>query len=91
MKGRRPVGFYVAARRCGECLFSKDKIVSDARRREVLAQCERTGRFFVCHKDPLDGGPPVCCRGFFEARDSVAVEIAKRLNAIVPIEVEGES
>lgn len=65
--------FRVCAKRCNECLFSQNKIVNDARRTEVLAQCKKEDSFFICHKHSN-----VCCRGFFDTQDPTIIQVAKR-------------
>ena len=54
--------FLVVKKPCDECLFSKDKIVSDDRRDEIIADCLSCDRFFICHKTKK-----VCCNGFYQA------------------------
>ena len=74
-------GFVVYDKRCDQCLFSKDKIVGDVRRKEILAQCEADGTYFLCHKASIVGDD-VCCRGFYDAEGSAIVQIAKRLGVV---------
>ena len=69
--------FKVCEERCDQCLFSKDKIVSDARRKEVLRSCEKDDKHFICHKHR-----DVCCRGYFDTGKSTAVQLAQRLTAM---------
>ncbi|KIL42101.1 hypothetical protein SD70_02655 [Gordoniibacillus kamchatkensis] len=57
--------FQVAEKRCNECLFSANKIVSDERKAEVLADCALNDAHFICHKATLKG-KDVCCRGFYD-------------------------
>lgn len=66
--------FKVRNQRCKECLFSKNKIVSNARRAEVLSDCEKKDKHFICHLHR-----DVCCRGFFDTQKSQSVQVAKRL------------
>ena len=73
--------FKVYAERCDQCLFSPDKIVSDARRREVLAECRRRDSHFVCHKASILR-QDICCRGFYDASTSSLIRIAGRLGCI---------
>jgi hypothetical protein len=75
-------GFQVMAERCGQCLFGPDKIVSDARRQEVVRECRRSGRHFICHKSSVVG-KHVCCRGFYDAQLVPIVQVAKRLEVVM--------
>ena len=68
---------------CGQCLFSKNKIVSDERKKEVLDGCESRDTHFICHK-----ADDVVCRGFFEKKTSQGIRWAKRLDFINFVEVE---
>ena len=60
-------GYEVMAQRCSECLYGKDKIVSDERRREILTGVRKDDDWFVCHKATL-AGRSVQCRGDYDAR-----------------------
>lgn len=65
-------GFYVQKKRCDQCLFTNDRIVSSERAKRILEKAAKTGNFFVCHKQDLDKdwkNSPVrlCCRGFWDA------------------------
>lgn len=61
---------------CDQCLFSSNKIVSDNRKAEVLAEIKSKQTFFVCHKssieDPAEG---IMCRGFYEANKTTSLLI----------------
>lgn len=72
----------VCKERCAQCLFSKEKIVSDARRRDILAKCKQDDSYFVCHKTDN-----ACCRGFYDTRSTNYLRIAQRLNAVKFVEV----
>lgn len=66
----------VMDKRCAECLFSAAKVVSDARRDEILEYCNRTHVAFECHKATI-ADRRVTCRGFYDARASLAVRLAR--------------
>lgn len=76
-----PPGLLVHAAQCDQCLFSKGKIVSDARRREILQDCAAKDKHFICHKGSLIGQELVC-RGFFDRFTSQLIRIAGRMNFI---------
>lgn len=75
--------FRVCNKKCDECLFTTNKIVSDKRKREVIQGCLQEDTFFVCHKATIKG-ESVCCKGFYETYGSQIniVRIAQRLNAV---------
>lgn len=81
--------FKITKERCAECLFSKDKIVSDKRRSQVLKQCQREDAHFICHKATIRG-EEVCCAGFHEAFPHVGSlhRIASRMGWTVLVAVE---
>jgi hypothetical protein len=73
----------VMKKRCGECLLSDNKIVSDERRSHILRDCARTGNHFLCHKGSLVD-EDIVCRGFYDegiGHDSPnqAMQLAHRL------------
>lgn len=73
--------FKVYAERCAECLFSKDKIVSNARRKELLADCRSRDTHFICHKASI-AGDSICCRGFYDTQSTNLIRVAQRLGAV---------
>lgn len=76
-------GFRIMAQRCNQCLFGPNKIVSDARRRQILRECARKDSHFICHKATIQD-KEVCCRGFYNADPyaSNLMRIASRLGVI---------
>jgi hypothetical protein len=80
------------AERCDQCLFSKDKIVSDTRMRQVLAECERKDQHFTCHKATLCD-EDACCRAFYD-RDPMRtnlMRIAARLGVVRFVTMEPDA
>lgn len=73
--------FPVYAERCAECLFSKGKIVSDERRKDLLADIKKKGSWFVCHKASIRG-EKVCCKGFLDSGANKDLELAGQLGLI---------
>ncbi len=71
----------VCAKRCDQCLYSTAKIVSDPRRLQVLNDCKRTGKYFLCHKSTIQGRA-VVCRGFFDTEKNQACQVAERLGLV---------
>lgn len=73
--------FKVCNEPCNQCLFSKDKIVSNERRKQILDECKREDTHFICHKATIEG-KEVCCRTFYDTRDTNLIRIAQRLNMV---------
>lgn len=79
-------GLKVCAKQCDQCLFSKDRIVSSNRMKDILNDCRRQDTHFVCHKSSMEGGS-VCCKGFYDTQTSNLIRIMQRLNGIEFVEV----
>jgi hypothetical protein len=76
------VTFKVMREPCSQCLYSPDKIVSNARRSEILRKVRHDDGFFVCHKSQI-AGDEACCAGDFKAHGGGQLgRIAGRLNVI---------
>lgn len=73
--------FKVKKERCEECLYSKEKIVSNSRRRELLADTRKRDTHFICHKASINGDD-ICCKGFYETETSNLIRIAQRLRMV---------
>lgn len=63
--------FLVMEKQCDQCLFSRNRIVSAARKKEILRQCVKQDSHFICHK--TNG---VCCRGFYDRISTNLIRIA---------------
>jgi len=79
----------VLKKRCPECLFSENKIVSDARRADIIKQCLRKDSHFVCHRSTMQGGEAVC-RGFYDSFSTNLIRVMGRLGGIEFIDVPGK-
>lgn len=66
---------------CNQCLFSKNKIVSDERKKEIITGCLQEDSHFVCHKATIEN-KEVVCRGFYEKHTSQMIRISQRLGAV---------
>tara|TARA_R110000851_G_C12669274_1_gene522425 strand:+ start:72 stop:341 length:270 start_codon:yes stop_codon:yes gene_type:complete len=68
---------------CDQCLFTKNKIVSDSRRAQLLQDISKKQSHFICHKATISGTEH-CCKNFYEklGETSNMIRIAKRLNMI---------
>lgn len=61
--------FKVCARQCDQCLFTANRVVSEARAKQIVRDCLKTDDWFVCHKFSVLG-LKVCCRGFWDRHKS---------------------
>lgn len=75
--------FKVYQQPCRNCLFSKNRIVSEQRKRKIIETCIREQTYFVCHKSSETGGE-ICCRNFYDkyGHFSQMIRIAERLGTI---------
>jgi len=66
---------------CGQCLFSRDKIVSDARKKSILSDCKKKDNHFLCHKATIEN-KDVVCAGFYERHTSQMIRISQRMGFV---------
>lgn len=57
--------FRLMAERCDQCLMGSNKIVSDARRRQIIRETAQKDCSFICHKATIKG-QEVACRGHYD-------------------------
>lgn len=56
----------ICSHQCNQCLFSKNKIVSDERKEEIInKECLPKDKWFSCHKFTIKD-EEVVCRGFWD-------------------------
>lgn len=60
---------------CKNCLYSKNKIVSNERKAQLLKGCKEENTFFVCHVSSIENGN-VCCHNFYKKEMQSEVEKA---------------
>lgn len=65
----------LAKHRCGQCLTTRNRIVSGERAAEIVRECRRKDNHFVCHKGQ-GAGLIVHCRGVHEIAASRASRMA---------------
>jgi hypothetical protein len=72
---------------CGNCLLSKDRIVSPKRAKDLLKEIEQKQTYFVCHKASMND-EEIVCKTFFDklGHQSQMIRIAERLNAVQFVE-----
>jgi hypothetical protein len=90
----------VCAQRCDQCLYSRYRIVSADRAREVIEEARKNDAAFLCHKHTIRGAvglsqgaqTNVVCRGYFDAvgNDVLLIRVAQMLGNIIFINEEGE-
>lgn len=66
---------------CNQCLYGKNKIVSDDRKAQLLEEIKQDDSFFICHKASIEGQKDMC-RGFYDDNDTQLIQVAGRLNVI---------
>jgi hypothetical protein len=67
-----------------ECLMGKNKVVSDARKEQLLEDIMYQQSYFVCHKASIAENDDVCCKGFYDklGHTSQMIRISERLDMI---------
>lgn len=83
MKIKERLMFKVYDSQCGNCLLSKDRIVSTDRVKDILQEVRKNNSYFICHKSSINGGN-ICCSKFFKDLRSLSqlATIAHRLGAV---------
>jgi len=66
--------------KCNECLFTKNRIVSVERYKELIQDCLERDKRFICHKSTING-ESICCRWFYDVhgKDVLPIRLAKLL------------
>lgn len=77
--------YRVRAKRCNECLFSINAIVSIERRAQILRELEEHDDWFICH---LSDGT-LRCRGDYDHRRHARCDRLAKALGIEPIFVSG--
>jgi hypothetical protein len=74
--------FKVMEERCNQCLYGPNKIVSNARRAEIIRKLDRSDSHFICHKATI-AGQKVACRGDWDQRGCGQIgRIASRVGMV---------
>ena len=81
----------VYAKKCANCLFSPNKIVSDNRRKEIIQGCIQSQEYFICHKASMNN-EDVCCKAFYDTMGgySQLIRIAQRMGAVEFVDLEDD-
>ena len=80
------------ARKCYSCIFHGGDVMrlGTGRLAEIVDQAIGTGGFIVCHNSlpygPHPDVPPAICRGFYDAYDTQALQLAARLWGFVVVD-----
>ena len=73
--------FKVKNQCCNECLFTKNAVVSNKRKKDILNGCKKNDNHFICHKATIEG-KDICCKGFYDSQTCNLMRIAQRLDAV---------
>jgi hypothetical protein len=74
---------------CKNCLFSKDKIVSDERKDDILDSCIKKNTYFICHKSTIENGKTCYKRFFDKYKDRTSLlRMADRLSMVEMVDLE---
>ncbi|OJV55341.1 MAG: hypothetical protein BGO31_20645 [Bacteroidetes bacterium 43-16] len=82
----------VCSKSCDQCLFTKSKIVSEERKKEILDDCEKEQTHFICHKGSIVG-ENIVCNGFFRYLSTPYLELMKatgRIEFIEPLKISAK-
>lgn len=83
--------FKVMNERCDQCLFGENKIVSNARRAQIIREIRRKDCHFICHKASISG-QDVACRGDWDQLGCGQMgRIAGRIGAVQFVTLDEQS
>lgn len=75
---------------CSNCLFTKDRVVSEDRANEIIADCtEDPSSHFTCHVASMEGRD-VCCHNFYKKQLNVKMRLAKLWGFAVFVDLRGK-
>lgn len=81
-EGRSKPELLLSARQCGQCLMSRQRVVSGERAAEIIRDCRARGTHFQCHKGTI-AGINLHCRGYHDRFGSQAAQFAERLGIAI--------
>ena len=72
---------------CTNCLFTKNRLVSEERAKDIVSECLENDTWFICHKSSIEGGN-TCCSSFYQnhQKDVFPLRLAKLIGIIEFIE-----
>lgn len=76
---------HVRAEQCENCLFSKDRLISGARAKALVASTRaETGSSFVCHRSQVSGDPEAICAAWWVlfANEDMILRLAQAMHMI---------
>ncbi len=83
----------LASRCCGQCLTTRNRIVTGARAAAIVKGCRANGNHFICHKGSA-AGLIVHCRGVHNISGSdahrFAVAVGVPVREVDPDQLEGK-
>ena len=76
----------VCAKKCNQCLFTSNRIVSKQRMTSIVRNCLKRDTHFECHKGTINN-EQIVCAGWYNQYTSQMLSIAQRLNMIEFVEM----
>lgn len=73
--------FEVKSKPCSQCLFGKNAIVSNKRKKDIMLGCKKNDSHFICHKATIEG-KDICCKGFYDSLTSNLIRISQRMGFV---------
>jgi RecB family endonuclease NucS len=75
-------GFVVLAERCDQCLYGKDKLVSNERRKEIVQGLRSDDGYFICHKASMTGRAAACAGDYEHRQCGQMGQVMTRLGCV---------
>lgn len=78
----------VCEKLCDECLFTPNRIVRDGAKEDIVEECLKADKYFICHKSTIVGREFVC-RGFWNKHrnDVLPLRLAQMWNLVEYVEI----
>lgn len=72
----------IMAKDCGECLFTRNRVVNTQRARQIIADTRREDAPFLCHKATIAGRSVTCHGSLRDTGGGQIGRIATRLGRV---------
>ena len=73
---------------CNQCLFSKNKIVSDKRKSQLLDDCKKNNTHFICHKATVKGKVATCSAFYKQKTNSALSSLLESVGEIEFVDID---
>lgn len=76
----------VCSQKCGQCLFSPTKIVTDERKKEILNDLKVRQMHFFCHKGTINGQNVICYGSILAGHNKELLDKARQMGMLLDVD-----